>query len=50
MENEPITQEEVQDRPDSWWYRVYALVVVTEVVVIFALWFLSRYFSANTIN
>ncbi len=36
---------EVEDKPDSWWYRVYAGVILTLVVVIALLWGFSRYFS-----
>ena len=31
--------------PDEWWYRVYAGVIVTTIVVITLLWAFSRYFS-----
>jgi len=51
MKDEPI--EEVGEgyiRPDSWWYRVYVLVIAWTIVVITALWFLSRYFSAISVN
>lgn len=36
---------EVKDKPDSWWYPVYAGVILTLVVVIMLLWGFSRYFS-----
>ncbi len=36
---------EVKDKPDSWWYRVYAGVILTLVVVILLLWGFSKYFS-----
>jgi len=39
MDNQPI------DKPDSWWYRVYAGVIFTTVAVIFLLWLFSRIFS-----
>lgn len=31
--------------PDSWWYRVYAGVIVTTIAVISLLWAFSRYFA-----
>ena len=31
--------------PDEWWYKVYAAVLVTTIVVITLLWAFSRYFS-----
>jgi hypothetical protein len=31
--------------PDSWWYKVYAAVILTTIVVITLLWAFSRYFS-----
>jgi uncharacterized BrkB/YihY/UPF0761 family membrane protein len=36
---------EVKDKPDPWWYRVYAGVILTTVVVIALLWLFSKYFS-----
>jgi hypothetical protein len=33
------------EKPDAFWYRVYAAVVATTVLVITALWAFSRYFS-----
>jgi hypothetical protein len=33
------------EKPDAFWYRVYAAVIVTTVLVIAALWAFSRYFS-----
>jgi hypothetical protein len=40
MENEPV-----KERPDSFWNRVYAAVVVTTFFVVTALWAFSKYFS-----
>lgn len=34
------------EKPDAWWYKIYAAVVVTTVVVITGLWLLSQYFSS----
>jgi hypothetical protein len=34
------------ERPDAFWRRVYAAVVVVTVAVIAALWAFSRYFSS----
>ncbi len=31
--------------PDSWWYRVYFGVIVSTILVIFALWAFSQYFK-----
>ncbi len=33
------------EKPNEWWYRVYAAVVVTTIVVITGLWLLFQYFS-----
>ena len=38
--------ENVEELPDSWWYRVYLTVIITTVVVIAALGTFSRYFSS----
>ncbi|MDM7920878.1 MAG: hypothetical protein QUS14_01150 [Pyrinomonadaceae bacterium] len=35
----------VEELPDSWWYKVYAGVVLNTVIVIALLWAFSRYFS-----
>jgi len=37
--------DEQKDKPDRWWYRVYAGVILTTVAVITALWAFSKYFS-----
>jgi len=34
------------EKPDAWWYKIYAAVAVTTVVVITGLWLLFRYFSS----
>ena len=36
---------EVEELPDAWWYKVYAAVVVTTVIVVFALWGFTKFFS-----
>jgi len=36
---------EIKELPDSWWYRVYAAVMITTVFVIAALGYFSYYFS-----
>lgn len=46
MDEIPKKQAPVEELPDAWWYKVYAAVIVTTVVVIFALWGFSVYFSA----
>lgn len=38
-------EDEINELPDSWWYRVYLAVIVTTVLVIAALWAFSEYFS-----
>jgi hypothetical protein len=34
-----------QERPSTFWNRVYIAVVVTTIVVVTLLWAFSRYFS-----
>ena len=34
-----------EELPDEWWYRVYAGVILSLIVVISLLWSFSRYFS-----
>lgn len=36
---------EVEELPDSWWYRVYFAVIITTILVISLLWAFSRYFA-----
>lgn len=38
-------QEIIEEKPDSFWNRVYFAVVVTTIFVIAALWAFTRYFS-----
>jgi hypothetical protein len=38
-------KDQAEELPDEWWYRVYAAVIVTTVLVILALWAFSLYFS-----
>jgi hypothetical protein len=38
-------KNEIVELPDSWWYRVYAAVIFTTVLVILLLWLFSEYFS-----
>jgi len=38
-------KEIIEERPNSFWYRVYFAVVISTIVVITALWAFSRYFS-----
>lgn len=35
----------IEERPDSFWNRIYLAVVVTTAIVIAGLWAFSRYFS-----
>lgn len=39
------TDEQREELPDNWWYRVYLAVIITTIFVIAALWAFSRYFS-----
>jgi ABC-type glycerol-3-phosphate transport system permease component len=41
MENKPAVE-----KPNEFWNRVYAAVVITTVVVVTALWAFSKYFSS----
>jgi hypothetical protein len=41
MKNENL----VQEKPDSFWRKVYLAVVIMTVVVVTLLWAFSRYFS-----
>jgi hypothetical protein len=46
VDNKEIeTEKQADELPDEWWYRVYAAVIVTTVLVIAALWAFSRFFS-----
>lgn len=45
MDSEKINTEEIEELPDSWWYRVYLAVIITTILVIAALWTFSLYFS-----
>jgi len=38
-------EEEITEKPNAFWYRVYASVIVTTVLVIAALRLFSFYFS-----
>lgn len=38
-------EEIIEEKPDSFWYRVYWAVVITTFIVITALWAFTRYFS-----
>ena len=44
--HETKEKEQVIELPDDWWYKVYAGVIVTTILVITALWGFSRYFSS----
>jgi len=41
MENE---KKQIPERPDAFWNRVYAGVVVSAFVVVTALWAFGKYF------
>ncbi|MBA3633069.1 MAG: hypothetical protein H0W58_09725 [Acidobacteria bacterium] len=38
-------KEILAEKPDAFWFRVYATVIAITVLVISALWAFSRYFS-----
>lgn len=38
-------ENENEELPDNWWYRVYFAVIVTTVAVIFLLWLFSYHYS-----
>ncbi len=47
MHSEEIKEKEiVEELPDSWWYRVYAAVIITTIIVISVLGIFTRYFSS----
>jgi hypothetical protein len=43
MEEKQVNENE--ELPDSWWYRVYLVVIIFTIFVIAALWAFSDYFS-----
>lgn len=45
MDEIPKKPAPAEELPDAWWYKVYAAVMVTTVVVILALWGFTNYFS-----
>lgn len=44
--NDSLNNIEIEDRPDSFWRRVYIAVIVVTFVVITLLWAFSKYFSS----
>ncbi|MDQ3132645.1 MAG: hypothetical protein M3Q99_18000 [Acidobacteriota bacterium] len=40
------TDEQREELPDSWWYRVYLAVIITTIIVISVLGAFTRYFSS----
>jgi hypothetical protein len=38
-------ENEIEEKPDSWWYRVYAGVILTLIVVILLCLAFTKYFS-----
>jgi len=40
------TDEQSEELPDSWWYRVYLAVIITTIIVISVLGAFSRFFSS----
>ncbi|CAN5283095.1 hypothetical protein BH20ACI1_BH20ACI1_30310 [soil metagenome] len=46
MDSEKITNAEIQELPDSWWYRVYLGVIISNILVILALGTFTYYFSS----
>ncbi|MEZ5345267.1 MAG: hypothetical protein R2681_06910 [Pyrinomonadaceae bacterium] len=45
MENEKPKTDGNEELQESWWYKVYAAVILNTIVVIFLLWAFSNYFS-----
>ena len=45
-EEQETAVETIGEKPNAWWYRVYALVAVVTVLVITALGFFTYYFSS----
>ncbi|MDQ3636106.1 MAG: hypothetical protein M3405_16625 [Acidobacteriota bacterium] len=46
MNSENIKTDETKNElPDSWWYRIYFVVIINTILVIAALWAFTRYFS-----
>lgn len=43
--SEKNNENVAEDSPDSWWYKVYAGVIATLIVVISLLITFSKYFS-----
>ncbi|MGI8493790.1 MAG: hypothetical protein ACR2L1_00570 [Pyrinomonadaceae bacterium] len=46
MKTEDINKEKPEELPDSWWYRVYAAVIIVTILVISAVGIFSSYFSS----
>jgi hypothetical protein len=44
--NEHEQIAEIAERPDSFWRRVYAAVIVVTFIVITLLWTFSKFFSS----
>ncbi len=44
-EETPDKTEVFGEKPDSWWYKVYAVVAIVTVIVIAALSLFTSYFS-----
>ncbi len=40
-----VNNEEIKELPDEWWYKIYAGVIITTILVITALWAFSKHFS-----
>ena len=38
-------KEQGEEKPDSWWYRVYFAVIIMTMLVILALWAFAQHFS-----
>jgi hypothetical protein len=46
VHNEKTEETEIPaEKPNAFWYRVFLAVIVTNILVIAALWSFSRYFS-----
>jgi hypothetical protein len=44
-EFQPTNKSKAEELPDSWWYRVYAAVMIITTLVILALWGFTSYFT-----
>lgn len=36
---------EYSETPDNWWYRIYLAVIISNIIIIFALWSFTKIYS-----